>query len=248
MRSGCLARFSGTGRARDRLDAPKQRTWVVWSVRLFGVLTLALIGWWLWIAYDWDHTAFWEWTSTADPLVFFLLLAVLPAVGFPTSPFYLLAGATFGAGTAIIGSGLSMAANLVLSWWLAHTSLRPWIHARLARTSFKLPELTSPAQAIRFALLVKAAPGVPGTLKTYLLCLSGLAFSVYFWVSLIVSLIYAAILVLLGESVLQHDFGQIGWMLLILALLGGLVWWIRRRWRRQILDSQGDVLEGSTDL
>ncbi|RKT44149.1 hypothetical protein [Thiocapsa rosea] len=236
-RCGCLGRFSGAGRARERSDAPKRRAWVVWSVRLFGVLTLALIGWWLWIAYDWDHTAFWEWTSTADPLAFFLLLAVLPAIGFPTSPFYLLAGATFGAGTALVGSGLGMAANLVLCWWLAHTNLRPWIQSRLARTSFKLPELTSPAQAIRFALLVKAAPGVPGTLKTYLLCLSGLTFPVYFWVSLIVSMIYAAIFILLGESVLEHDFRQIGWMLLILALLGGLVWWIRQRWRRQLLNS-----------
>lgn len=236
MWSGCLARLSGEGRARDRSDAPKRRAWIVWSVRLFGVLTVALVGWWLWIAYDWDHTAFWEWASTADPVAFFVLLAVLPAVGFPTSPFYLLAGATFGASTAIVGSALSLAANLVLSWWIAHTGLRPWIQARLAGTPFKLPELTSPARAIRFALLVKAAPGVPGTLKTYLLCLSGLAFPVYFWVSLIVSLIYAAIFILLGESVLQHDFGQIGWTLLVLALLGGLVWWIRRRWRRQILD------------
>jgi uncharacterized membrane protein YdjX (TVP38/TMEM64 family) len=229
QRPGTLATLFRPNPLRDRQRGPKGRVWVVWSVRLFGVVTLGMLAAWLWAAYDWTDYSFWEWTSNVDPWVFFILLAVLPAVGFPTSPFYLLAGATFGTGIALVGSGLSMALYLVLSWWIAHTGMRPWIEARLARTSFKMPELTSPAQAIRFALLVKMAPGVPATLKTYLLCLSGVAFPVYFWVSLIVSLIYAAIFILLGESVLEHDFGRLGWVLLAFVLLGGLVWWTRRR-------------------
>jgi uncharacterized membrane protein YdjX (TVP38/TMEM64 family) len=213
----------------DRQGRPKGRAWVVWSVRLFGVVTIGALAAWLWTAYDWADYNFWDWTSDVDPWVFFVLLAVLPAVGFPTSPFYLLAGATFGTGVALVGSGLSMALYLVLSWWIAHTGMRPWIESRLARTSFKMPKLTSPAQAIRFALLVKIAPGVPATLKTYLLCLSGITFPVYFWVSFIVSLIYAAIFILLGESVLEHDFGRLGWVLLAFVLVGGLIWWTRRR-------------------
>jgi uncharacterized membrane protein YdjX (TVP38/TMEM64 family) len=218
------------GAAADRKSAWRN-PWIVWAIRLFGVALLGLVGVGLWIAYDWHQEALWAWASDADPIPFFLLLTLLPAIGFPTSPFYLVAGAAFGTWTALVGSGVSMIAYLLISWWIAHTGLRPWIEARLARTPFRLPELQDPGQAVRFTLLVKVAPGVPATLKTYLLCLSGISFPVYFWVSFIVSMAYAAIFVLLGESVLEHDLGRLGWIVLALGLLGGLVWWLRRRWR-----------------
>ncbi|MBK1643440.1 hypothetical protein CKO25_01960 [Thiocapsa imhoffii] len=212
-----------------QLFALRRRRWVVWSVRLFGLLTLVLIGAWLWSAYGWGLATFWDWTSHAHPVPFFVLLALLPAIGFPTSPFYLLAGATFGTSVALIGSALSLAAYLMLSWWIGHTGLRPWIERRLARTSFKMPTLASPAQAIQFALLVKMAPGVPATLKTYVLCISGIRFAVYFVVSFTVSLLYAGLFILLGESMLEHDFGRLGGVLLAIGFLGALIWWVRRR-------------------
>jgi uncharacterized membrane protein YdjX (TVP38/TMEM64 family) len=235
-----VAIFSSFAQRRDRSKPANRRAWVVWTVRGFGILTLALIGGWLWSAYGWGRDSFWEWTSNVNPLAFFVLLAVLPAMGFPTSPFYLLAGATFGTAVAIIGSALSLAANLFLSWRIARTRLRPWIEARLAGTPFTLPQLRSPAQSLRFALLVKFAPGVPGTLKVYVLCLSGLTFPVYFWVSFIISLTYAVIFILLGESVLTHDFGQTGWILLVLAVLLALVWLLRRYWNRQTGDEANE--------
>jgi uncharacterized membrane protein YdjX (TVP38/TMEM64 family) len=207
------------------------RPFWVWVTRAWrGIAAALALGavWWIWNA--WDTEAFVEWKAEAGPVPFFAALAVLPAFGVPTTPFYLLAGATFGVKAGLAGSAASLAANLALCYWIARSGLRVWIERLLARTRYDLPAVSGKKQAVKFTLLVKLAPGVPTFVKHYALVLGGVPFGIYFGLSFGITSLYAATFVVLGESALERSPTRALAALAALALLGAAVWWIRRRW------------------
>jgi uncharacterized membrane protein YdjX (TVP38/TMEM64 family) len=244
-------RFSGA----PTFDAPKIAVkWVMEPVsgqslqRSSGDLALRIVGGialvtilvvlWSW----WDHAAFLEWKEEAGPLPFFAALSILPAIGFPTTPFYVLAGLLFGIAGGLIGSAIALAVNLLLSFWIARSGLRPWLEAIVEKTRFSMPEM-SERRALRFALLVKFTPGAPTVIKTYLIALSGVPFWIYFVLSYTVTLAWAAGFIVLGESMLDRDFSQAAAAAAVLAVLGLGTWFLlRRRRRRNEADAGGSAL------
>ena len=85
---------------------------------------------------------------------------------------------------------------------------------------------------MRFALLVKLAPGVPAFVKNYALGLAGVPFGLYFGLSMAITGVYAAALVVLGESVFDHNPRADDIAVAIVVVLGLGVWWLRRRQSR----------------
>lgn len=200
------------------------------------VLGLAAL---IWVVGHWDKEAIMDWTDDASMTVFFAALAVLPAVGFPTTPFYILAGASFGVTVGLVGSAASLAVNLILCYWVAHSGLRRWLLAGLARTRYELPDFRE-KHAVRFTLLVKLAPGVPTFIKNYLIGLGGVPFRVYFTISFVVTMVYAGVFVVLGESVLDQDFETAGWALAALGVVAAGLWYARRRWLEKERDEESE--------
>src|SRR5690606_24541820 len=94
----------------------------------------------------------------------------------------------------------------------------------------RLPE-EGDRRAVRFALLVKFTPGAPTFIKTYLIAIAGVPFWLYFLLSYMVTMVYAAGFIVLGESMLERDFGQAAWALGALVALALLVWLGVRLWR-----------------
>lgn len=200
-----------------------------WRWWLAGLLLAAIVAaglWWRW----WDLAAFRSWQEEAGPVPFFTALAILPALGFPTTPFYVLAGAMFGVAGGLIGSAISLAVNLVLCFWIARSGLRRWLQRLLARTRYQMPDIEG-SRAIGFALLVKLAPGAPTVVKTYVIALSGVPFAIYFALSFVITFLWAAGFIVLGESVLDRDFSQAGWAVAALAALAIAVWAVHRWWK-----------------
>lgn len=192
------------------------------------VLGLAAMTYLLWSA--WDHQAFLRWKEQAGPVPFFAAMAILPAIGFPVTPFFILAGATFGVAVGLGGSLLALAANFSLCFWLARSGMRPAISRLLERFGVELPDFQAGRErALRFVLMVKFTPGVPAFAKNYLLGVAGVPFAMYLAVSMLVTGVYAAAFVVLGESVLEHDAGRAGWAIAVIVLVAVLVWWLRRR-------------------
>jgi uncharacterized membrane protein YdjX (TVP38/TMEM64 family) len=192
-----------------------------------GVLfTLGLLAL-LWAWREWDQDAFFAWQREAGPVPFFAALAVLPALGVPTTPFFMLAGMTFGVTVGLVGTAASLAVNMMLCFWIAHSGLREWLRRLLARWGKELPRM-EPKQALRFAILVKLAPGVPTFVKQYALGLSGLKVVPYFLVSFLITMPYAATFVVLGESVFDFDWQQAVGALVVLVLLSAALYALRR--------------------
>jgi len=200
------------------------------AIGLIALLALALA---VWVATD--RQTILSWRDDAGPIPFFIALAILPAIGFPTTPFFVLAGALYGTGIGLFGSALAVSANLILCYWISHSGLRPWIKRRLSRTKYKLPNFAeSRAGAVRFTLLIKVAPGLPTFAKNYVIGLTGVPFWTYFVVSFVFTGIYGASFIVLGESIFARDFGTAGIAAGVLAAGGGVLVWFRLKRARRL--------------
>ncbi len=182
--------------------------------------------------YFWDQEAFLEWSAGLDPWVFFLVMTVAPAFGVPTSPFYILAGLSFGPLVGLGGGALAIAGNLLLVYGIGHSGLRTVIDQLLEGKKFQLPS-DPPKRPIRYTVLVKFAPGLPAFLKNYILVLSKVPFWLYFTASFIFSFVYALLFYLLGDSIQDRETGQGLTVVALIVLVAGLAWYLQRRVRRR---------------
>ncbi len=199
--------------------------WVKGALVGVGLAALALI---LWSA--WDREAIVRWKQEASPLRFFSAMAIVPALGVPMSPLFVLAGATFGRRIGLVGSGVALAANLTLCYFIARSGLRPWIGRLMRRFDYELPDFATKSKgAWRFTLMVKATPGIPQFVKNYGLGVAGVPFAMYFVTSLVISGAYGVVLIVLGESLFQHDRNRAVMLGGAVVVLAGAVWWWHRR-------------------
>jgi uncharacterized membrane protein YdjX (TVP38/TMEM64 family) len=205
---------------------------------LLGLAALFAIAWYFYRI--WGHEAFRQWQQTADLVPFFIALAILPAFAVPTTPFYLLAGATFGIVPALLGSGAALSLNLLLCWWLARGWCRPWVERLLTSFNRRIPPMDR-RKAMRFALLVKLAPGAPTFIKTYLIAVADVPFSIYFGMSWIFTFLYATGFIVLGESITDGDYGQaiVAFALLAALVLG--IYFLRTR----LVGREGEPVKGN---
>jgi uncharacterized membrane protein YdjX (TVP38/TMEM64 family) len=186
-----------------------------------GVIIVALV-----VRSVWDQQALMAWVGRASPIQFFTMMALLPAVGLPITPFFVLAGATFGAKIGVLGSLVALAANLTGCYWIAQR-IRPRVESLLRRYQYRLPEGAKKHPA-RTVVAVKLAPVVPAFVKSYALGLSGVPFGIYLGLSMLITGAWAVPLVVLGESLLKHETTRALWAVVAVAALA-LILWLRRR-------------------
>lgn len=178
----------------------------------------------------WDREAVLAWVREARPLPFFVAMALLPCIGVPFTPLFLLAGATFGNYVGLLGSAFALAANLIISYRIAQGRLRPHLARWLRRFDYEIPSYQAGGRdAIRFTLLTKLAPGIPGVVKTYGLGIAGVPFTLYFAAGMVVTGAYAVALVIAGDSLLEHDLGRVSVAVALVVVVALGIWWWRRR-------------------
>jgi uncharacterized membrane protein YdjX (TVP38/TMEM64 family) len=148
----------------------------------------------------------------AGPGIFFVAMAVLPAVGFPLLAFTLSAGPVFGPTLGIgwvIGWSLTaVVANLLLTYWLATRALRPVVSWLLAYFDFHLPELGA-GGAWPITLIVRVTPGPPFWVQSYLLGLIRVPLVPYLVVSTVVMAGFIVALVCGGAAIADGN-GRLG--------------------------------------
>ncbi len=160
------------------------------------------------------------WVRSVGPEGFFMAMALLPAVGFPLSPFWLTAapvfGQSLGLGFIIVLCGVSLAVNLVLSYWLARYAFRPALVWLVQRLGYELPRVQADDQ-MSVTLLLRVTPGPPYFVQSYLLGLAEIPFRIYMVVSWPLSMAFGILFLFFGDSLAQGK-GKFA-----LAAIGGLI-------------------------
>lgn len=181
----------------------------------------------------WALSAHWqtflEWKTSAGFWPFFLALTLLPLIGVPSTPFFLLAGAGFPLQTALVGCGAATAANLMLSHWIARHWIRDLLHRLLRRWSFKPPS-TNGEGAVSVLLVVRLTPGLPAALRNYAAALIEVRYSIYLSISWLTTMLYAVGLIVLGDSLRNSSWTEAAIGLgLLLTVTAGALWFMRRK-------------------
>jgi uncharacterized membrane protein YdjX (TVP38/TMEM64 family) len=172
----------------------------------------------------------------AGPLVFFVAMAVLPAVGFPMMFFTLSAGSVFapefGTGWVIAWSLTAVVVNLLLTYWLADRALRPLMSRLMAWLDFRLPRVPA-GGAWPLTVIVRLTPGPPYWAQSYLLGLMRVPLVPYFTVSVLVMAGYIVALVYGGEAITEGKGGQAVAAAGLLAVVIAVLQLFRRRTLRR---------------
>ena len=220
--------MSGSAGSIDVAPGGAKQPWR-WILGGLGVVLLVGLVALLWSAYD--HEAVMAWLREAHPLPFFAAAALLPIFGVPMMPFFILAGATFGRWQGLVGSELALAVNLLVCYWIARSGIRQWLVSLLHKFGHELPEFSeSNKRTFRFILTVKLTPGLPTVVKNYTLGAAGVPFSLFFGSGMVISGVYAALLVIVGESILTHQLSRGLIAAIAVVALGAIArWWLRKR-------------------
>jgi uncharacterized membrane protein YdjX (TVP38/TMEM64 family) len=125
---------------------------------------------------------------------------------------------------------IALAVNLSISYWIARSGLRTVLARWLTRLGHPVPDLDGGGRrALRFTFALKLAPGLPASLKNYVLGMVGVPFGVYLGVSMLVTGAYAVVLVVLGESLIEHDLGKVGAIAGVFLMAAvGWMWWRKK--------------------
>lgn len=222
------------------MEQPNHRRGMKLAVlAVLGLAGLAVV-WWLWRSHGGDLRGLVDRGLTQvremGAVTFFALMAVLPALGCPLTVFTLTAGPVFaptlGMPMVLLLVWLSLALNLALSYWLARHALRPWLARLMSWLGYTVPEVKA-SDHRGMVILVRVTPGPPYVLQSYLLGLAGIPFGTYFFISWVISSLYACAFVLFGDALMQ---GRGKMVLVAVGLLAALtvgVQLLRRHYRRR---------------
>ena len=141
----------------------------------------------------------------AHPLLVILAFLILPLFFFPVSALLILLGLRFDMLSGILIMFILMPVHLAVSFFAARSVLGR--HAeKLARNKhyqrFQVPQ----DRLLEFGFIFMAIPGMPYSVKNYLLPLSGIRFREYFFISWLVQGVMGIPFVVLGEAASQWSY------------------------------------------
>tara|TARA_Y100000588_G_C14229830_1_gene914760 strand:+ start:99 stop:791 length:693 start_codon:yes stop_codon:yes gene_type:complete len=155
---------------------------------------------------------------TWPAVLFFLMVALLPLIGFPISPLFIIAGVRFGVTWAIPFSMAALAVNLVLAYWFSTRLLHRVIEKIVNMWDYSIPK-ASPENAFKWVFLVRIS-GAPLAVQNYILGLAHVPFWPYLLVSMAVQSFFVVGIILFGESFLSGEMGKalLGLAIIVIAL------------------------------
>ena len=174
-----------------------------------------------------------EWVEGVDGGWFFLLLAVLPIVGFPLSILQIIVGVKFGFWAGMSLTAAAMSVHLLGAHWVGSGFLKEPVSRLLSRTRFRLPQVHGNEQSV-LGFLVPLLPG-SYTVKNYLMVLGGVSLRTLLCVCLPVYAVRASSGIFLGGI-----SGNLTPWLIALLVIGKIVAivvtiWVVKRYRHRFV-------------
>jgi uncharacterized membrane protein YdjX (TVP38/TMEM64 family) len=176
-----------------------------------------------------------HWIEGVNTGWFFVLLAVLPILGFPISLLQIVAGVKFGFGTGMSVTAGAMTVHLLGAHLVGTGVLKGPVSRLLSRTRFRLPQVHGNEQS-SLGFLVPLLPG-SYTVKNYLMVLGGVSLRTLLCVCLPVYAVRATSGIFLGDIT-----GHLTPWLITLLVAGKIVAvvltiWVIKRFRHRFVHS-----------
>jgi uncharacterized membrane protein YdjX (TVP38/TMEM64 family) len=217
------------------LFATRRVSWKAWLLVGLVVLTLvaAIVALLVFTRFDWAALMDAINGLQAAPLI--AAMALLPLIGFPILPVYLIAGVRFGPWGGGIVVTFATAAHLIGTYVIARTVLRRPLLRVLAKWHTHLPEIP-PDEEAALAVIAALVPGLPYVVRNYILALAGLRLRVYFWICVPIYVARSYVSILLGDLGTDPDRSRLfilgGVEMAKAAICAAVIWWLREHHRR----------------
>ena len=163
--------------------------------------------------------------------VAFLLLTVLPLVGFPASVLHVATGIRFGVGLGLVLVWCSILLQLLASYGLVHWN-RKFFERRFKAVRDRIPK-GAHAPVTVFTMLI---PGAPYFAQNYTLPLIGVPFRIYLGICLPMHCARSSIAVILGGQTHNLTPGRVLGMVAYAAVILTASWWALRRLKTTLGD------------
>jgi uncharacterized membrane protein YdjX (TVP38/TMEM64 family) len=168
------------------------------------------------------------WLNTVPVPLYLLAFAVLPALGFPLTFFYLTVGAVMGGlWLGVLVAWGCIATNVALAYGMTRGLAHPLIERLVRRREIVIPRVT-PGNRLRITLLLRLSP-LPFGLQNFVLALGRVPFPLYMVVSVAVQSLIGTGVIVFGDSILRGRFGLALMALFAILLLSLVVSGWRRR-------------------
>jgi uncharacterized membrane protein YdjX (TVP38/TMEM64 family) len=170
------------------------------------------------------------------PLVFFLGLALLPAVAFPVLAFGLTAGPAFseqlGMGVVVGCVLLAVTVNFLLTYALARRALRPVLEKLMKRFGYDLPDVEA-GDAADLLIMLRLTPGIPFFVQNYLAGLAEVKFSKYLFLSCVTVWPMNATVVIFSDALMHGKAKMAITAVMALAAIGAGTHLARKHYARK---------------
>lgn len=198
-----------------------------YGLALLAAIMVALL---LFVWLSGDAATFIDYAVSGDtpPGLFLLMFALLPLVGFPISVFLILTGVKFGAWLGVLIMLAGMPVHLLVAYLVANSFMRTRVEALLAKMAYRLPQIPE-KRILWFSVVFMAVPGLPYTVKNYVLPLAGAPFWYFFLSGYLVQGAMGVPFVVAGDAVAGKHLVILAVAVALMLALYAVVLQFRRR-------------------
>jgi uncharacterized membrane protein YdjX (TVP38/TMEM64 family) len=174
--------------------------------------------------------------SGFGPWIFFVSLAILPALGAPTLAWTLIAGSAFadriGMVNVVLAGTAAMMTNMLLTYWLARRVFRQWLGGLLERLGYKLPKVDG-ADMTDLIVILRTTTGIPFFVQNYTLGLVDAPLGRYFLLSCVCAIPGNTAYLIFGNALLNGRGGTVLIALSLLVALAAAMQLLRRHYGKK---------------
>lgn len=172
-----------------------------------------------------------EYTEHLNSWLVFVVITVLPLVGFPVTVLHILAGMRWGPKLGLALVVVSILLQLLASYALVHL-FRPAFERRLAKFRERIPQGAHGPVTLLTALL----PGVPYFAKNYLIPVMGVPLRTFLLWCFPLHAVRASIAVIFGDASDDLTPTRIAWFCVYFVVVTLSCAWVFRRVRAEVGD------------
>jgi len=169
----------------------------------------------------------------ASPEVFFISMALLPAVGVPVLAFILSAGPIWGErlgmGNVILFSVMALTVNFTMTYCLARWAFRPLLTRLITRLGYKMPRAEK-EDATSLIVIMRVTQGIPYCVQNYLLGLAEVPFGKYVLWTMVLSVPQNIAAILFGDALVHGRGGMVAMVAGLLVALVAATHLVRRHY------------------